>query len=74
MPSNKADAKELGLISFFYTNRDLKNIEGQLVKNGQAYYYFSMPIRVNDATLLECHDNQADAPDEQLDIYGEENG
>ncbi len=74
VPSNKADAQELELISFFHKNQNLKEKEGQMVKNGQTYYYFAQPIRVTDETCLVCHGDPADAPDEQVDIYGEENG
>lgn len=74
VPSNKADAQELELISLFHKNKDLTNKEGQMEKNGQTYYYFAQPIRVTGATCLECHGDPAQAPEEQRDIYGEENG
>lgn len=74
VPSNKADAQELELISFFNQHKDVKEKEGQMIKNGQTYYYFAQPIEVRDETCLECHGNPEDAPEEQLDIYGEESG
>ncbi|MHB8808808.1 MAG: Tll0287-like domain-containing protein [Desulfobulbaceae bacterium] len=74
VPSNKADAQELELISLFHKNKDLADREGEVEKNGQTYYYFAQPVRVTDATCLECHGNPAQAPEEQRDIYGEENG
>lgn len=44
------------------------------MKNGKEYYYFAQPIRVTDETCLECHGDPSAAPEEQLDIYGEEDG
>lgn len=72
--SNKADAEELQLIAEFNTNKNLKEKEGRMVKDGKEYYYFAQPVRVTDETCLECHGDPADAPEEQLDIYGEKNG
>jgi len=74
VPSNKADSQELELISFFHQNQDLEDKEGQMIKDGQTFYYFAQPIRVLDETCLECHGDPEDAPEEQLDIYGEESG
>ncbi len=74
VPTNIADEEELKLIAEFHKNASLKEKEGRMVKNGKEYYYFSQPIRVTDETCLECHGDPADAPEEQLDIYGEENG
>jgi len=74
VPSNKADAQELELIAYFHNNQTTTDKEGQMVKKGQTYYYFAQPIRVSDETCLECHGDPANAPDEQIDIYGEESG
>lgn len=74
VPSNKADTQELELIKLFHENKDLMDKEGQMEKKGQTYYYFAKPIRVTDATCLECHGDPAMAPEEQTEIYGTENG
>lgn len=74
VPSNKADEEELRLIAAFNSNTDLEEKEGRIVKDGREYYYFAQPIRVKDETCLECHGDPADAPEEQLDLYGEETG
>lgn len=74
VPTNKADAEELKLIAEFHKDQSVLEKEGRMVKNGEEYYYFSQPIRVTDETCLECHGDPADAPEEQIDIYGEENG
>jgi HAMP domain-containing protein len=74
VPSNKADDQELGIIADFHKDQKKTYTEGQILKNGETYYYFAQPIRVSDESCLSCHGNPADAPEEQLDIYGEENG
>ncbi|MHB1348289.1 MAG: DUF3365 domain-containing protein [Desulfobulbus sp.] len=74
VPSNKADAQELELIGRFHKNQAMTDNEGLMVKNGQPYYYFATPIRVSDATCLECHGDPEQAPEEQTDIYGTESG
>lgn len=74
VPANKADAQELQLISQFHQNKDLADQEGEMEKNGQAYYYFAQPIRVTDPTCLDCHGDPAKAPEEQTDIYGTTSG
>ncbi|MCL7488755.1 MAG: DUF3365 domain-containing protein [Desulfobulbaceae bacterium] len=72
--SNKADTEELKLIAEFNNDQTMEQKEGRMVKDGKEYYYFAQPIRVTDETCLECHGDPADAPEEQLDIYGDENG
>lgn len=74
VPANKADAEELKLIAEFHKDATLKEKEGRMMKKGVEYYYFSQPIRVTNETCLECHGEPENAPEEQLDIYGEENG
>ncbi len=74
VPSNKADDQELEIIADFHKDQKKTYTEGQILKNDKTYYYFAQPIRVSDESCLECHGNPAEAPEEQLDIYGEENG
>lgn len=74
VPTNKADAEELKLIAEFHQDENIKEKEGRMIKSGTEYYYFAQPIRVSDETCLECHGDPADAPEEQIDIYGDENG
>lgn len=74
VPTNKADSEELKLIAEFHKDSNLKEKEGRMVKGGTEYYYFAQPIRVTSETCLECHGDPANAPEEQLDIYGEEGG
>lgn len=74
VPANKADEQELQLIGQFHQNKDLAEMEGEMEKGGQTYYYFAQPIRVTDATCLDCHGDPAKAPEEQTDIYGTAGG
>lgn len=74
VPSNKADAEELALIADFHKDQTLVEKEGRMFKKGVEYYYFAQPIRVTSETCLECHGDPDNAPEEQLDIYGEESG
>lgn len=72
--TNKADQQELEIIRLFQEDEQLHNHEGRIRKNGQEYYYFAQPIRVQEESCLECHGDPADAPEELLDIYGETSG
>jgi len=74
VPSNKADEQELNIIQKFQDQKQLAGSEGQITRNGESYYYFAQPVRVKDESCLQCHGNPEDASDEQLDIYGAENG
>ena len=74
VPGNKADSQELEIIKQFQENQKLASSEGQIMKNDSTYYYFAQPIHVRDKGCLECHGDPQDAPEEQLDIYGEKNG
>jgi len=70
---NKADQKELQLIDKFRRNSTLNNDEGIIKKNGEPFFYLATPIRVSE-DCLECHGNPNNAPQEQVDLYGKENG
>ena len=41
---------------------------------GEKYFYTAKPIKVTKAFCLTCHGDPADAPADQRDIYGIENG
>lgn len=74
VPSNKADAQELEIIKQFQDNQQLNSSEGRVQKNNNTFLYFAQPVRVKNDGCLDCHGAPQDAPDEQLDIYGEKNG
>ena len=70
---NKADSDEIALISEFESNTKLKTQEGILKKDGAKFFYFALPIKV-EKECLHCHGNPEDAPKDQVEIYGTENG
>lgn len=72
-PPNKADKNELEIIAEFSKNQELKIKEGILERNGENYFYFARPIKVGKG-CLRCHGDPADAPKDQIEIYGTQNG
>ena len=72
-PPNKADADELKLIKMFEGNKEKKDTEGIMSKNGKDFYYFARPITVAEK-CLRCHSDPDEAPKDQVAIYGTETG
>jgi len=73
-PSNKADAQELEIIQRFDANRNLENQKGILVRDGVEMFYTATPFTVMNKNCLVCHGDPADAPKDQIEIYGDTNG
>mgnify|MGYP000420006630 CR=1 FL=1 len=73
-PSNKADAQEVQIIQKFIDNPGLKSDEGRLTRDGQDVFYIATPFAVKHKNCLSCHGDPADAPKDQIDIYGDTNG
>jgi HAMP domain-containing protein len=73
-PKNKADADELKIIRDFQANPDKKMSEGIIHKDGVKQFYMALPIKVDNKNCLRCHGNPEDAPKDQIEIYGDENG
>lgn len=71
---NKADQEELALIAEFAAAPDMKRKEGQMTKDGADYFFIARPISIDKKGCLECHGDPNDAPKDQVDIYGTENG
>jgi len=72
--SNKADQDEVKFIENFDRNPGLKSSEGRITKNGVDLFYFAQPIKVSSQGCLNCHGDPADAPKDQVEIYGTETG
>ena len=70
---NKADGQEIKLIKMFEKNKKIKDTEGVVSKNDKRYYFFARPITVH-AKCLRCHGTPDEAPRDQVEIYGTENG
>jgi len=73
-PDNKADADEAKVIEYFSDNPQSTEKQGMMEKNGDNFFYTARPIRIEKAFCLTCHGDPADAPGDQRDIYGTENG
>lgn len=73
-PDNKADKEEIKLITYFAANEGSLEKQGVMEKEGKNYFYTARPIRIDKAFCLTCHGDPADAPGDQRDIYGTENG
>jgi HAMP domain-containing protein len=71
---NKADKDEIGVIKYFAANEKVTEKQGVMIKDGDKYFYTAKPIRITKAFCLTCHGDPADAPADQRDIYGVENG
>lgn len=73
-PYNKADPSELQIIDRFRGNPSLKSLEGQTLRNGEEVFYFAQPVKIDSKNCLRCHGNPADAPKDQVEIYGDVDG
>ncbi len=72
--NDKADILEQKLIDSFAENKDLKLLSGYINKSRMKYYYIARPLRVKEASCLQCHSTPDVAPQEMIDIYGDKNG
>lgn len=73
-PDNKADVDEQKVIAYFEANPESTEKQGVMEKEGDNFFYTARPIRIDKAFCLTCHGDPADAPGDQRDIYGTENG
>lgn len=73
-PDNKADADELKIIQYFASNPSSKEQEGIVTKGGEQFFYAAKPVKIDKEFCLNCHGDPANAPKDQLDIYGADHG
>lgn len=73
-PANKADGSEMEMINIFRQQTELTDMEGVIDKNGERFFYMAFPVKVDDKRCLRCHGDPLDAPKDQIEIYGTENG
>lgn len=73
-PDNKANVDEEKVIAYFEANPESTEKQGMMAKDGDNYFYTARPIRIDKPFCLTCHGDPADAPGDQRDIYGTENG
>ncbi|MEN8141016.1 MAG: DUF3365 domain-containing protein [Thermodesulfobacteriota bacterium] len=74
LESNKADNDELMIIEEFKSKPELTRKQGTINKNGNAFFYRAMPLKVDKKSCLRCHGDPIDAPKDQVEIYGSTNG
>ncbi len=74
LASNKADNDETKIISNFKANPSQKSSSGTITKNGINFYYHAVPLKVDNKRCLTCHGDPADAPKDQVEVYGTETG
>jgi hypothetical protein len=72
--ANKADDFERGLVERFKTDPNEKELQGRRVVNGVENYYIARPMRIADASCLDCHTTPDKAPPEQVAMYGSDTG
>ncbi|MFZ5765483.1 MAG: Tll0287-like domain-containing protein [Thermodesulfobacteriota bacterium] len=73
-PPNKADPDEVKMIEAFRRDSALLQLQGLVEKEGKRFYYLARPIRIDEQNCLQCHGDPADAPRDQIEIYGTERG
>ncbi len=72
--ANKADQEEVKMINTLQTRPDAHSLQGTMIREGERFFYMAYPIKVSDKSCLRCHGNPMDAPKDQIEIYGTENG
>ena len=73
-PDNKANKDEENLITYFSNNPAATKKQGIMKRDGGDFFYTARPIKIEEKFCLTCHGKPADAPADQRDIYGTENG
>ncbi len=74
LESNRADNNELKMIKSFKTTPSMKEMQGTMTKNGIDFFYHAIPMKVDNKKCLNCHGDPADAPKDQVEIYGSTQG
>jgi HAMP domain-containing protein len=73
-PANRADEQEVKIINIFRERSDLSRLEGIVERGGEKFHYMALPVRVDDKSCLRCHGDPAQAPKDQVEIYGKDHG
>lgn len=72
---DKADEFETQIIEQFRNTKNLENeISGFRNLANERYFYIARPLVITESSCLRCHSTPDIAPQEMIDIYGEENG
>ncbi len=71
---NMADEHELKIINTFRERGDMPRQEGIVTRGDAEFYYLAYPVKIENKKCLRCHGDPNDAPKDQIEIYGTENG
>ena len=71
---DKADEFEGEIVERFRSRKGIQEMRGLRTVEGQKYYYVARPLKVKEASCLECHGQPQEAPQSLLNIYGDSNG
>ncbi|MGF1536499.1 MAG: DUF3365 domain-containing protein [Elainellaceae cyanobacterium] len=75
-PIDQADAFEAQLFAQLQplTTDPPEMLSGYRTLEGSKLFYLARPLILKDASCLECHGSPSNAPQPQIDIYGDRNG
>lgn len=73
-PRDKADPFEATLVEDFRRNGELNELHGFRTTAGSKVFYIAHPLKVNQASCLECHGQVEAAPKSMIERYGTQNG
>lgn len=71
---DKADDFETRLVKQFQKNANLTALSGYRTMSGEKLFYTAKPLKIVDATCLNCHSTPDRAPKSQIVTYGSTNG
>ena len=71
---DQADDFESDLIAQFRQNPDLQEINDFRDRDGERFFFVARPLKITNASCLECHGNPEDAPPSLINTYGSQHG
>ncbi|MBD3886630.1 response regulator [Phormidium tenue FACHB-886] len=71
---DKADEFETKLVEQFRSQPDLAKLSGYRTVGGIKQFFTARPLRVTQASCLQCHSRPSVAPKSQIASFGAENG
>ncbi len=71
---DKADAFETDLVESFRSGANQSEVNGMRVSQGRKIFYIARPLKITQASCLECHSTVEKAPPSMISFYGPNNG
>ncbi|MGB3573463.1 MAG: DUF3365 domain-containing protein [Phormidesmis sp.] len=71
---DKADSFETELVEDFKSGSSQSEVNGMRVSQGRKIFYIARPIKITEASCLECHSTVEKAPPSMISFYGPNNG